>query len=295
MMRRVRHERVLITGAAGFIGSHLAERYLTEGAAVFGVDNLVTGSWDNFPVKHANYAELDVADREALYKFANVSRPDLIVHCAASYADPLKWHRDAETNVLGSINTAIAANHHEAKLVYFNTALPPISSYAISKIAGEEYIRMAVEDALVFRLANIYGPRNLSGPIPTFYRRLLARQPCTVMRTFRELVYVGDLVDAVITLVEQERAGRIDICTGEWRSIRDLYDAVVDAMGIDPDDDPEELEPGDDDVVAMQLDPHAAALLGWEATTPLQVGIRAAVDWYSQHGVGATYTHLRTR
>jgi UDP-glucose 4-epimerase len=287
------HQRVLITGAAGFIGSHLAERYLEAGAAVFGVDNLTTGSWDNFPIRRANYAELDVADRHEFYKAANVFAPDIVFHCAASYSDPNLWHRDAETNVLGSINAAIVAAYHEAKLVYFNTALPPISSYAISKIAGERYILMASETALVCRLANIYGPRNISGPIPTFYKRLIAGEPCTVVDTFREFVYVRDMIEAVVGFLELDRNGVVDICSGEPVSIRELYDAV--ALALEVDDEPEEISRGDDDVPMMELDPSVAAELGWRPTTPLEVGVRNAVDWYREHGVGATYTHLRMR
>ncbi len=93
------------------------------------------------------------------------------MHCAASYSNPNFWHRDTQTNVLGTINATIAAKHHGARLIYFQTALPPISSYAISKIAGEQYIGLSDVEATVFRLANIYGPRNLSGPLPAFWKR----------------------------------------------------------------------------------------------------------------------------
>lgn len=287
------HERILITGAAGFIGSHLAEHYLEAGAAVFGIDNLTTGSWDNFPIRRANYAEIDVAHRHDFYKAANVFDPDLIFHCAASYSDPSLWHRDAETNVVGSINAAIVANYHQAKLVYFNTALPPISSYAISKIAGERYILMGREGALVCRLANIYGPRNISGPIPTFYRRLSAGEPCTVVKAKREFVYIRDLVAAVVRFVELDESGVIDICSGEKTSILDLYDAVSEALGVD--DPVEEIERSEDDVAWMELDPTYANELGWSASTPLAEGIAGAVEWYKAHEVTDTYTHLRIR
>jgi UDP-glucose 4-epimerase len=286
------YERVLITGAAGFIGSHLAERYLSEGAAVFGIDDLTTGDWENFP-RQANYGEFDIADRHEFYKVANLFRPDLVVHCAASYSDPNLWHRDAETNVLGSINAALVALHHEAKLLYFNTALPPISSYAISKIAGEQYILMALEGALVFRLANVYGPRNLSGPIPTFYRRLALEQSCTIVKTRREMVYVDDLVDAVVEFAESDLAGVIDICSGEPVTIRALYEAVSAALEIEQ--PAQEVEPSSDDITQMELDPAPAAELGWKPHVGLEEGIRETVEWYNEHGVAQTFTHLRMK
>ena len=175
--------RLLITGVCGFIGSHLAERFHAQGDEVFGVDNLETGRLPNWPTA----CELDISQRRDLYEYANVARPDLVIHCAASYKDPAKWHRDIDTNVTGTVNAVLVAKHHGCPLVYFQTALPPVSSYAISKTAGLHYIQQSGIPHLVFRLANIYGPRNLSGPVPTFYKRLQAGDPCTVVDTTRDM------------------------------------------------------------------------------------------------------------
>lgn len=164
---------VLVTGAAGFIGSHLCERLHADGNTVVGVDNLTTGREANVPDGVDLHVE-DIRDRDVLYGIANATKPDLIVHCAASYSNPNYWHRDTDTNTTGSINVAIVAKHHGVRVVYFQTALPPTSSYAISKHAGEHYLTLSGVPLTVFRLANMYGPRNLSGPIPTFYRRITA-------------------------------------------------------------------------------------------------------------------------
>jgi UDP-glucose 4-epimerase len=195
--------RVLITGAAGFIGSHLADRLALEGHQTIGVDNLSTGRADNF---NGDLRITDIVDRDAFYAVANECAPELVIHCAASYNDPNLWHRDTDTNTAGTINAVLAARHHGARLVYFQTALPPISSYAISKIAGEHYIRLAADvPSLVFRLANIYGPRNVSGPIPTFFKRLTAGDPCTVTETRRDTVYIADLVELVTRAISRAR------------------------------------------------------------------------------------------
>lgn len=286
-------ERVLITGAAGFIGSHLADFYVDLGADVTGVDNLTTGNWANFPVVDARHFTLDITDRQGLYQIANTHKPTMVFHCAASYSDPNLWHRDAQTNVLGSINAAIMAKHHQAKIAYFNTALPPISSYAISKIAGDQYIHMCDPQAITFRLANVYGPRNLSGPIPTFYRRLSEGFSCTIVRTRRELVYVKDLVQGVHRILKKHTSGTVDMCTGQPVTIKEIYTTVSEAIGIHP--DAEEIDPPDDDVTEMVLDPTQAASLGWAPTTTIQEGIRGAIAWYRENGVGETYTHLRLK
>ena len=89
---------------------------------------------------------------------ANAIKPELVIHCAASYKDPNQWHQDTATNVEGAINVAAVAKHHNARIIYFQTVLPPISSYAISKIAGEHYLRLSGQPLTVFRLAAVYGP-----------------------------------------------------------------------------------------------------------------------------------------
>jgi UDP-glucose 4-epimerase len=284
--------RVLVTGAAGFIGSHLTDRLLAHGHTVWGVDNYLTGRRDNVQPGDA-LAEADITDRRSFYTIANELEPELVIHCAASYSDPNLWHRDTDTNIAGTINAINVAKHHGARLIYFQTALPPISSYAISKIAGEQYIALSGVSALIFRLANIYGPRNLSGPIPTFYKRLTNGDPCTVVDTRREMVYIGDLVDLVTAAIYTGAEGKFDVCTGAPYLIEDLYRAVVVAGGFSTGPPPEIVAAPEDDVKQMELEGFVTELFfGWKPETGLDVGVKAAVDWYRERGVTDTYTHL---
>lgn len=279
---------MLVTGAAGFIGSHLSDRLLADGHDVFGVDNLTTGRMENFP---GELVVEDIADRDALYGIANRVKPELVVHCAASYSNPDFWHRDTDTNVTGTINATLVACHHGARLVYFQTALPPISSYAISKIAGEQYIHLSGVPATVFRLANMYGPRNLSGPIPTFFRRISAGEPCTVVDTRRDMVFIDDLVDAVMRAVDRGVTGKFDICSGNHLPIERLYWAVALSLGCDV--EPGRVAAAADDVAQMELDPRGADIVfDWLASTQFEQGVARTVAWYREHGVDQTYTHL---
>jgi UDP-glucose 4-epimerase len=283
--------RVLVTGAAGFIASHLAERLHAAGHELTGIDNLETGRRTNWSEHLGDVYEESIADRDVLYGIANKVCPDLIVHAAASYSNPDYWHRDTDTNVTGSINVAIAAKHHGARVIYFQTALPPISSYAISKIAGEEYLRLSGVPLTVFRLANMYGPRNVSGPIPTFWKRLTAGEPCTVVDTARDMVFVDDLVDAVMTSIDRGAEGRFDICSGLHLPIEKLYWAVASELGIET--PPGHAASGSDDVKQMQLDGTLAATrLGWKPRMTLAGGVALAVGWYAEHGIEQTFTHL---
>jgi UDP-glucose 4-epimerase len=284
--------RVLITGAAGFIGSHLWDRLFVEGHQVRGFDNFETGAVDYSP----SVFTVDIADRQSFYEFANEVQPELVIHCAASYSDPNRWHRDVDTNVAGTINAINVAKHHNAKLVYFQTALPAISSYAISKIAGEQYIKLSGVPSLIFRLANIYGPRNLSGPIPAFFKRLSAGEPCTVVDTRRDLVYIDDLVELVMTAIGQDAIGKYDVCSGNECSILAMHNLV--ALALDGDTDrvmyeSEVQAASEDDVPSMSLDPGPTQeRFGWQANQMLPSGIAKTVVWYREHGVGETFTHL---
>ena len=276
---------ILITGVAGFIGSHLAEAFSADKANwVAGADNLETGRLMNW----SRAVELDISNRKLFYAFANEVEPDLVIHCAASYKDPNLWHRDIDTNTAGTVNALLVAKHHTAKFVYFQTALPPISSYAISKIAGEHYIRLSGVQHLIFRLANIYGPRNVSGPIPAFFQRLERNEACTVVQTTREMVFIDDLVECVFDALARGLEGTFDVCSGHKTPIAQLYGEV--ASHFKSARIAEFVAPAQDDVqTELSVERRVP---GWKPTTPLNFGIARAVDWYREHGVEKAYTHL---
>lgn len=292
--------RVLITGIAGFIGSHVAERLLAQGHEVVGIDNLLTGSADNVPLG----AEWRIGDVVTGLHFSGI---DVIYHLAASYRDGDDWERDARTNVLGTIAAARLAREQEARLVYAQTSLcygprpvSPIStaapldphgSYAVSKTAGEAYLRDAGIDFVSLRLANIYGPRNLSGPVPAFYKRLDAGQPCTIVDARRDFVFIDDAVD-VFVAAANVGDGVYHVASGGDQSVAEVYHAVTAAMGLDLPAPP--LTPrGPDDVPTLLLDPaRTESTFRWRTTTPLADGVARAVEWYRAHGVRDTFTHL---
>ena len=179
--------KVLITGGAGFIGSHLVDRLLAGGHQVCVIDNYATGRRDNLAAHpHLTVVEGTIADAGLVDKMFQQFRPEKVVHAAASYKDPDNWSEDARTNVLGTANVVKAsAAVHVLGLIYFQTSLcyglhpleqpitlshpirPEGTSYAISKTAGEQYVMLSPLNYMSFRLANAYGPRNVSGPLPT--------------------------------------------------------------------------------------------------------------------------------
>jgi len=150
-------------------------------------------------------------------------------------------------------------------------------------------------DYISFRLANAYGPRNLSGPLPTFFHRLTNGKPCFVMETRRDFIYIDDLVDSVMGAVDGKgESGPYHISSGADFSIRELYDAVREALSMPPDPDVDVRPRGEDDAYTILLDPQKTRQdFGWSVSTPLSEGVRKAVDYYKEFGITETYTHLR--
>jgi len=244
--------RVLITGGSGFVGSHLTDRLLAKNDQILVIDNFSTGRRDNLK-NHPNLTivEETIANTEAMDQIFMEFKPDVVVHAAASYKDPDNWLEDSKTNVVGTVNVVSAAKKAGCnRIIYFQTALcyglnpkeQPVtldhhfdargSSYAISKTAGEHYIELSGMEFVSFRLANAYGPRNISGPLPTFYHRLTNDKPCFVMDTRRDFIFIKDLVDCVEKAVNGTGQGYYHISSGSDFSIKELFDATLNALNI---------------------------------------------------------------
>jgi UDP-glucose 4-epimerase len=307
--------KVLITGGAGFIGSHLADRLLAGGASVLVIDNFATGRRDNLTA-HANLqlVEGSIADQATVGAAFTRFGPDVVVHAAASYKDPDNWGEDGRTNVLGTAHVVKASQAAKVKrIIYFQTALcyglapleQPItlnhpirstgSSYAISKTAGEQYVQLSGLDWVSFRLANAYGPRNLSGPLPTFYHRLTSNKPCFVMDTRRDFIYIDDLVQVVMKAIAgQGTTGTYHISSGSDYAIKELFDATIKALGVSLDKPVEVRSRSADDVFSILLDPSRTNRdFAWRASTPLDAGVVRAIAYYKQFGISQTFTHLK--
>jgi UDP-glucose 4-epimerase len=306
---------VLITGGAGFIGSHLTDRLLARGDRVLVIDNFATARRDSLQ-EHDNLTLVEdtIADESAVRRAFEQAEPEVVVHAAASYKDPEAWGEDSRTNAVGSANIVRAAQEAgNSRLVYFQTALcyglhpqeqpitlshpldPKDSSYAISKTAGEWYVRLSDLDWVSFRLANVYGPRNLSGPLPTFFQRLGEGKACFVMDTRRDFVFVDDLADVAMKAIDGGgESGVYHVSSGSDVSIKELFDATVKAMGIELEDEVEVRPRNPDDAPSILLDPSKTERdFDWAARTPLEEGVAKAVDYYREHGVAETFTHLK--
>jgi UDP-glucose 4-epimerase len=307
--------KVLITGGAGFIGSHLADRLLDEGHEVLVIDNYATARRDNLTERDGlEIVEDTIEDAGAVNDAFVRFRPDFVAHAAAAYKDPEAWDADVMANSLGTVNVVKAAQANGVeRLLYFQTALcygttpteqpvtlghpiRPDSSYGISKTAGELYIELSGIDFVSFRLANAYGPRNISGPLPTFYHRLTEGKGVFVMDTRRDFIYVDDLVDVVMqAIVDGTGHGHYHVSSGSDFSIKELFDATIAALPeVELDGDVEVRPRGEDDAYTILLDPSRVNRdFGWSPKVPLEEGVRRAIEYYREYGISQTYTHLK--
>ena len=307
--------RIFVTGAAGQVGSHVVDSAIARGDEVVGIDNFATGR-EVHVAKYSQYSFVNgsISDTALVSRLIGEFKPDVIVHTAAAYKDPDDWVTDVDTNIRGMVNLVNAAKEYSVgRFVYFQTALiygvkpdeNPVSlqhprrvdnsSYSISKGAAEDYLVLSGIDYVTFRLANVVGPRNVSGPLPIFFQRLSEGKKCFVTPARRDFVYVGDLVKAVMLASQGTGKGAYHFSSGGDVAIIELYDEVVKAMGIRDYPEPERRELSPDDAPSILLDPSRTfADFGNIEFTPLNVTVWNAVKYYQEVGVTGGYTHLKS-
>jgi UDP-glucose 4-epimerase len=296
--------RILVTGGAGFIGSHVADGFRSRGHEVAIVDDLSAGTRANVDPAITLYQH-DIRD-ETLDDVFNDFRPEVVDHHAAqsnvpaSLTDPV---HDASVNVLGGLNLLrLSQKYGVKKFIYISSGgamygepdpdtLPvtesapvrPLSPYGASKQALEAwlgvYLRTFGLDYTVLRYANIYGPRQSireeGAVVAVFATRMAADQPVTIdgngLQT-RDFLYVGDCVDANIAALDRGSGESFNIGTGRETSIREIFEAMAEVAGYDR--HPNYGPPRKGDVVRIVLDPSLArAQLGWQARVALHEGL----------------------
>ena len=306
--------RVLITGGAGMVGSHVAELLEARGDKVIIVDNFATGRPEHLLNLKTQYKFEDSIANESLYdqlstQFSNI---DVIVHTAASFANGNDWSDHINTNVLGTALITRLAQKFNCRLVYFQTALcygnnptiqpvpleyprqPMASSYAISKTAGEFYIEQSGVDFVTFRLANIVGPRNLSGPLPIFYKRISAGKKCEIANAKRDFIDVRNLATVVLQAVDGRGNGAYHFSSGKDVQIIDLYKKVVSAMRLDFEPEYDFQENAAGGPPSILLDPtRTYSDFDMPTLNSIEVTVSGAISYYEKFGVTREVTHLK--
>lgn len=302
--------KILITGGAGFIGSHVAEAFVAKGHHVHIVDNLSSGNADNIP-QGATFHELDLRDAALETLFEQEKFPAVIHHAAQldvrrSVADPVY---DADINVIGFLRLMEAGRKNGLKHIVFastggaiygetaqipqseTSSLQPESPYGITKLATEKYLyfyeRVHSISSVILRYANVYGPRQGSygeaGVIAIFIKKLLAGEAPVVFgdgEQTRDYIYVQDVVEANLRAISANQSGVYNVGTGVETSVNTLIAKLCRLLEVNLPAKHVEKRPGEVLRSALSFE-RIQNELSWLPQVTLDIGLKETVAWFN--------------
>lgn len=303
--------KILVTGGAGFIGSHIVDNLIEENNEVVIVDNLSTGNM-NFVNKKAKLYTDDI--REDINKILELEKPEIVIHCAAqvmlrkSIEEPIF---DATTNILGTLNVLEACRKNNVKkIIYTSTGgarygdpkylpvnekheLKPRSPYGISKHTAEHYVEMYSKlyniDHLIFCFGNVYGPRdnpNCKRVTSLFSYKLLKSEIPMIFgdgNQTRDFIYVKDLAKFIVESIDKNPEHKLfNLANGEQVSVNQIYSLLQEISGYSKDAIHTEAIKGE--VRDIYLDTSLAQKeLGWEPETSFNEGLKSTFEWLKEN------------
>lgn len=303
--------KILVTGGAGFIASHIVDSYIKAGHEVVVIDNLSTGK-ANFVNPKAKFYKADIRDTEEMSRIIGEFKPEVINHHAAHIQvgySVINPQFDAQNNVIGLLNIMQAAKEVGIKkmimastggAMYGNQKTPfkdsmkeePLSPYGVSKRAGELYLNYYHQEFKIpytaLRYANVYGPRQNahgeSGVIAIFSEMIAAGKQPIINGDgthTRDYVYVTDVTRANELALKTDFVGSINIGTTEETTTNEVYRQVVAEFGAKMEEKHGPARPGEQ--ITSSLDySRAKEVLGWEPTIKFNDGVKKVVAWYQR-------------
>jgi UDP-glucose 4-epimerase len=301
--------RVLVTGGAGFIGSHVANAYLEAGHEVVVVDDLSRGKKEYAP-KKARLFVMDIRDKGLKTVFEKV-KPEIVNHHAAqisvvnSVADPMG---DAQINIMGSLNLiGLSIESGVKRFIFASTGgaiygdqeyfpadekhpTMPLSPYGIAKLAVEKYLYSFLQTrglkSICLRYSNVYGPRQdpfgEGGVVAIFMEKMLNNNPITINGKgdqTRDFVYVQDVARANLKALERSAGGEINIATGREISVNDIFKSIKDITGSDVEENHGPAKAGEAFRSVLSAD-KAKAELGWEPEVTFEEGLKLTAEFF---------------
>ncbi|NNE48144.1 MAG: NAD-dependent epimerase/dehydratase family protein [Rhodothermales bacterium] len=308
--------KVLVTGGAGFIASHVADALVGNRHDVHILDDLSSGKLENVPAG-ATFHQMDIRDPGVGDLFAE-HRFEVLVHHAAqmdvrrSVADPAF---DAGVNLIGFLNLMESARKAGLKKVVFASTggaiygepeyvpqdekhpLKPLSPYGITKLSTEKYLYFYQQEYgipfVALRYGNVYGPRQNphgeAGVIAIFINRLLANSQAVIYgdgEQTRDYVYVGDVVQANMAAVKYDGSGIFNVGTSIETNVNQLFRLLRDEIRPEMPERHEEARPGEQRRSVLDYK-HSEQVLGWAPTVSVEDGLKATVKWFRARAVDA--------
>lgn len=305
--------KCIVTGGAGFIGSHIVDKLIELNHEVLVVDNLRSGKRENLNLK-AGFSEISITDKEGLQKTFEDFKPEVIFHLAAQNEVPYSMDHpdeDEEINIQGTINLLdLSKKHRVKKFIYSNTGgafygdvpeeilpikentltLKPTSFYGVSKQAAELYVKLFGHiynlPWVSLRYSNVYGPRQdgnkEAGVVAIFTQKLLNNKQPTINGDgshTRDYVYVSDVVDANIKALSFTGSDYFNISTSTRVSNKEVFQALEEELktGLKPNFGPE--RPGDAKHNSLSNE-KAKQTLGWDPKINFKAGVRLTIQYY---------------
>lgn len=305
--------RILVTGAAGFIGSHIAEAYKSAGHEVVGLDNLSTGKRENLQ-PDVPLREIDLLDEQRLESLFRDFRPEVVSHQAAQVNVRLSWEQplqDARTNILGSLALLRQTVRWQTRKIIYSSSggaiygepknLPvneecvprPLSNYGVSKYAIELYLQAFHATSgppyIALRYPNVYGPRQdpagEAGVVAIFTTQLLQGIQPRIYgdgSKTRDYVYVDDIIDANLRALHYEPCGVFNLGWGRQVTDLEVFETVRAAVGIHAQPVFERKRPGEIDHICLEAT-RARNALAWQPKVELRQGVENTVAYWKQN------------
>jgi len=303
--------KIIVTGGAGFIGSHAVDHLINDGHKVLVIDNLSTGKLNNLNHK-ADFENIDITDSR-ISDVVKAFDPNVISHFAAQTSVSISTNNpilDANSNIIGSMKIFDAMNETECRnFIYINTGgalygdpeyLPldeshrinPISPYGLSKWTAERYLLMQkkpYQHVKTLRLSNVYGPRQdafgEAGVVSIFSNKMLSGEPVTIFgdgKQTRDFVYVEDVVEAFKQVIKKDETFSVNISSGKTVSINELYELMSEICRNSISPNYESVRYGDlmHSVLSNKL---ASELFGWTPRVDLVEGIKRTLSWHASN------------
>ena len=303
--------RLLLTGGAGTLGLQIIEKYINTIESINVIDNFSTSTRDAIKqYKNLNLIEGTISSEKLVKSVFRACLPTHVIHLAASYKNPDDWQEDIETNILGTavitklsqefqikklinIQTVLCYGRPDSLPIKVGSALKPITSYSISKVAGENYIANSGLNYASLRLGNVIAPGLAIGPIPNFYKKLSSGEIPTVTESVRDFLDISDFLSALDKVLQPDSpAGTFNISTGTGTSMMQIYELV--ARYLNSPTVPKIVLPSEDVIPEIILDPkETTKILGWKPKVGISESIIKCLDNYKEFGVGTIFSHLK--